>query len=643
MSAPRPSLPVLLPLLDRRPWLVVLTLVLAAVAVYANSFGGALVFDDLAAIRDNPTLRSLWGAWFPPAGGLTVSGRPFLNFTFALDRAAGGGALWSYHLGNLAIHAAAGAVLFAVVRRTLRRPRLAGRFGGEATCLAGLTALLWLVHPLQTESVTYLVQRAESLVSLCYLITFWCFLRAAEPGAHRAWAVSAVAVCVLGMMTKEVMVSAPFLVLLYDRMFMADSWREVWSRRGRMHLALAATWLVLGGLVWATAGRGGTAGFGTDIGVMAYARMQFAAILHYLRLVVWPHPLVLDYGRPVVESWRAVWWQAPLLLGVLGASLLAAARARPLGFVGVCFFAILAPSSSFVPVVTQTIAEHRMYLALAPVLLLAVLATYAWCGRRSWIGWLAVALVWGGLTIQRNTDYRSETRIWEDVVAKYPANPRALGTLGSLYEKEVRLEEAERLLREAVTLDPLASDVWNNLGNVHLKQGQVAPAIDCFRHAQALKPAEPTILNNLGNALLQLGRADEAVVHLEAALRQQPEWHAVRFNLANTLVQCGRPRDALPHYEACVRAQPDDAEIHANYGSVLLRLGRVGEGLVQLEAALRLAPGSPEIHNNLGIALAQQGRLRDALEHFEVALRLKPDDEHARINLDRVKRALGGG
>ena len=147
---------------------------------------------------------------------------------------------------NLAIHLLAALALFGIVRRTLELPAVARRFGERgATPVAFCIALLWVVHPLLTEAVTYLSQRAESLMGLFFLLTLYCFLRAAVSQRPGAWRVGAVAACALGMGCKQVMAAAPLVALLYDRCFLAGSFREALRRRRGLYLALAATWLLL--------------------------------------------------------------------------------------------------------------------------------------------------------------------------------------------------------------------------------------------------------------------------------------------------------------------------------------------------------------------------------------------------------------
>ena len=621
--------------------LVGLAIVGGTFLAYRNTFGVPFLFDDNSSIRDNPTIRHLVTAWSPPAtGGQTVSGRPFLNFTLALNYAASGTAVWSYHLLNLLIHAVAGCTLFGIVRRTLARPGLVDRFGRDATWLALTVALLWTLHPLQTESVTYIIQRAESLVSLMYLLTLWAFIRSVEPGAAKGWAWFAWIACLLGMASKEVMVTAPVLIALYDRIFMAGSWREAWARRGRFHLALAATWLLLAWLVLSTGGRGGTAGFGGEISPWAYALTQIGAVMHYLRLAFWPQPLVFDYGTVLASGWGDIWWQALLLFPLGAASLWAAWRGRPAGYLGCFFFAVLAPSSSFVPVVTQTMNEHRVYLALAAVVTLVVLGLYAAWGRKSLILFAVMVVALGISTGQRNQAYRTELTLWEDTVVKRPANTRALAALAAVHQADGRLEEARTLLQEAVRLAPASVEMRNNLGNAWMKLGNWAEAARWFEQALVLKPDEPFVLNNLGNALLQSGRTAEAIPRFEAALRVKPDFDEPRFNLANTLARTGRPAEALAHYEIYVRKNPDDSEARSNYAATLQLTRHFDEAVAQLEYAVKLSPSDAELQNNLGAALAQAGKPVEALKHFEAAVRLRPDFTEARANAERAARQV---
>ncbi len=208
-----------------KPVAVVL-IVIVALAVYANSFRGPFIFDDEQSILQNPSIRRLWPIWGPlnpPKGGWPVQSRPIMNLSLALNYALFGLDVRGYHGFNLTIHVLGALLLYGIVRRTLSLPALRDRFGKVAAQLALAAALIWTVHPLQTESVTYVIQRTESIMGLFYLLTLYCVIRGACSARPVGWCLSAVVACALGMASKEVMVTAPVIVLLYDRSFLARS------------------------------------------------------------------------------------------------------------------------------------------------------------------------------------------------------------------------------------------------------------------------------------------------------------------------------------------------------------------------------------------------------------------------------------
>ena len=239
-------------------------------------------------------------------------------------------------------------------------------------------------------------------MGLFYLLTLYCFIRYAEAdagtkawrlplrqgsGSRQAfasagWAALSLLACFFGMATKEVMVTAPVMVFLYDRTFAAGTFKEAWRRRRGYYLALGGTWLLLGWLLRQSGGnRSGSAGFGTGVSWGAYLLTQFPAIVHYLVLSVWPHPLVFEYGTFWVSAGQAAPY-AVVVLALAALTIWALVRAPALGFLGFWFFGILAPTS-LTPGTTQMIVEHRLYLPLASVVILFVLALRALVRRLS--------------------------------------------------------------------------------------------------------------------------------------------------------------------------------------------------------------------------------------------------------------------
>ena len=444
----------------RRRWqlgLAICLLCAAALWAYHNSFGGPFVFDDTESIASNASIHGFWSALRPPAEGLTVTARPVLNLSFAANYAAAGANVSGYHVVNLVIHITSARLLFGILRRTIDARRDAIR--ESATPIAFTVALLWVVHPLQTESVTYIVQRAESLMGLFYLLTLYAFIRGTETKENAGkkgfslrvvWLGISWCACLSGMGTKEVMVSAPVIVFLYDRVFVAGSFKDAWVRRTGYYLSLAATWVLLAWLV-SNAGfnRGGSSGQGADFSKWAYGLTQMKAIVRYLGLVFWPQPLVFDYGAQWVSSAvAAAPYMAVVVVLIIG-TLVSLWRWPVVGFLGFFFFSILAPSS-LIPGNRQTMAEHRMYLALAPVLLLVVLSFNRLFGRKGLILFVGAALVCGYLTLSRNEIYRSELNLWADTVNHSADNADAQVNLGTALVHAGRGTEAIDHYEEAI-------------------------------------------------------------------------------------------------------------------------------------------------------------------------------------------------
>ena len=613
-----------------------LVIALAALAAYANSFNGPFIFDDPSSIVSNPTIRSLWPPWdalTTPRVGVTVGGRPILNLSLAINYALGGTDVRGYHAGNLAIHLAAALALFGLVRRTLLRPALRGRFGAASLPLALAVAALWAAHPLQTESITYVIQRAESLMGMFYLLTLYCFARGVDSPAPGRWFAAAIAACLLGMGTKEVMVSAPVIVLLYDRTFVAGNFRDALRRRFAFYLGLAATWLYLAYLVASTGGtRGGSAGFGVGVAWWDYVLTQFPAIAHYLRLSLWPHPLVFEYGTFWVERIGDVLPSLLLVVALVAGTVWAFWRKPAAGFPGVFFFAILSVTT-LVPGTTQMIVEHRMYLPLAPVLVAVVLGVHCLLGNASRVAFSVLGVAFAFLTFGRNADYRSELAIWEDTVAKRPRNALAHEMHAQALAKAGRTAAAVAAHGRALEIHPGFAVAHCSLGDDLFRLGRTAEAIPHYAEALRLQPDYVDAHHGLGIALARERRWSEAVGHFNAALRLRPDFVEGEFTLANTLAAAGQSSAAILHYEAALSQKPDYAEAGYNLANTLASAGRAAEAVSRYEAALRAKPDYAPAHYNLANTLIALGRRRDAITHYEAAVRQRPDYFEAHVNL----------
>ena len=632
----------------RHPLLTpVISLVAAIGLAYSGVFGVPLLFDDELTIIENPSIRSLWNigeALSPPATSGT-GGRPLANLSFAVSYAISGLDPWAHHAFNLLFHLLAALTLYGVVRRTLEAPQLRARYGAESVALAGAIAMLWAVHPLQTQTVTYVSQRTEGLMSLCYLLVLYCFIRGLE-GRAQVWHPLAVAACLAGVLCKEVAVTAPLMVLVYDRTFISGTFQSAWRAHRRLYVALAASWLVLVPLLLDVGQRG--VGFHQGAPWWQYALTQCEALVRYVRLALWPHPLVFDYSPGLVESLGAVWPSAMILVAMLATATWAFLQRSRWSFPAVWFMLILAPTS-LVPVTGAPIAENRVYLPLAAIVTLLVLGVRLVLGLRfSRLGWGVLTVVAIAATVHRNRDYQDAVGLWTDTVAKAPDNHRAHGFLAKhLAEFPDRTADALSHYATALRLKPDYDEAHNNLGTLLARlPGRQADAIVHYEAALRLRPDFAKAHYNLANLLVGMpGRQPDAQRHYEAAVRLRPDFAEAHHNLAELLaLQPGKAAEALNHYETALRLRPSHPAIHYNLARLLTRLpGRQADAIARYEAAVRLNPTFAEAHDNLAQLLADQpGRMEQAIVHYEQALLSRPGHAGTHNNLANLLARLPG-
>lgn len=640
----------------RQTWLAVAVLATALAAFYGHTRFYPFVFDDKAYIITKPMIQHIGTSMFS-------SHRPVVDFTFAVNIALAHYFYqpnqpqrvppeFGFHVVNLLIHLGAALALFGVVRRTLSRGALAARYGGMAWGLALAVALLWMVHPLQTQSVTYVYQRFESMMGLWFLLTFYCFLRAQDSPRAVWWYGGSVAACLLAIGSKEVAAVAPLLLIWYDRAFVSSSWRELYRRHWPFYAALGGVLGVLALLVILALPVYEAGGMlvGKELSSLAYARTQPGVILHYLRLALWPQGLCLDYNWPLANTVGQI---VPPLLGILallGLTVWCIWRHPAWGFVGGWFFLILAPSSSFIPIRDRAF-EHRMYLSLAAVVVLVVLGGYELLRRlpafrRSSVfeqrlfligPLLLLAIVLGTATFYRNQTYQSEIALWEDIVQKVPNNPRGYSNLGIWYQNKQPPDyaRAEAMYREALKKDPNYYDAHYNLALRLAQSPRQEDREEAMRHYEACLASSswfvPDAYNNL--ALLQKAQGDLAGArrNLETAVQGNPTEKAFRINLIHLLIQTN-PEAARAECRRWVEQQPDRADVLGSTAALLARMGHRSEALENCRQALELQPKGADLHLLFSELIAPDDP-QLAISHLETAIALQPRFVQAYLEL----------
>jgi len=575
--------------------LLLVILVAAPTLAYLTSFEGVFLFDDRPSIVDNPYIRTdapwarPWQAMVAPRN-ITLSGRPVASLSFAVNYALARENVRGYHATNLAIHLISTLLLFGIARRTL-----------GSTLAAWAIAGIWSVHPLTTGAVTYIVQRVESLMAMFLLLTLYCAIRAWQ---SKWWAVPAVVACALGMATKEAMVGAPLIVAAWDWTFSRKSFREMVRERWLLWAGLALTWVLLGMLV-AMDARPLSSGFHFPAWPWTtYLATQAGVILHYLGLVFWPTPLILDYDvRPVATLSQAA-LPFVLLSITFVLSLWGFVRRSACGFAGVAFFVLLAPTSSVLPIVTEIAAEHRMYLPLAVVIAAVIGAAlprlhdeHAPARARVILFSVALGLMipLGVATAARNRVYASDAGMWLDTVQKQPHNARARTNYALTLLQSGQSTAAAEQLQMAVADAPDFAEAHANLGVALATEGRVAEALPHFERALALNPFYTDVYEDIADAYSSTNRPADAVKYFIKALDQRPDEVALLnkagWILATAIDPAARdPRQALVYAQHAVALTGrQDARSLDTLAAAYAEAGRWDEAIATGTEALAVA------------------------------------------------------
>ncbi|NJC88099.1 MAG: tetratricopeptide repeat protein [Desulfuromonas sp.] len=558
------------------------------ILAYSNSFGAPFVLDDLESIVRNETLRSL-GNFLPGGTGLDFHFRRWVAyFSFALNYRSGGLNVTGYHVANLVIHLGTAALLYALVRLAFRTPLLTGsRLAPKAGIVALLAALFFVAHPVQTQAVTYVVQRLTSLCTFFYLLSLvlyvWGRLRREETGRGLALPLAgALLAAVLAMFTKEIALTLPLAACLFEFCFFQGELRNRLPA-----LLLLLTLAIVPALVISgqeLSAEGTLLQTRDDIPRLHYLFTQFPVIATYLRLLLLPVNQNLDYDYPIYTTFFTppVFLSFLLLAGLLTLAFwlfrkstphLPAANAQPpapelrlIAFGLFWFFLTLSVESSFVPL-ADVIFEHRLYLpsvgialALAVGIGLAMQKTATLLGGR--LPLLAAAVTILALaagTWQRNQVWRSEVSLWTDVTRKSPKKSRPWYNLGTHLTDSGKPAEAIAPLMRAVTIDPRSAEAWHNLGRAYLLTDRVAEAIPPLRAAVRFDPEMDNAAVNLAAALINNGLSAEAIPLLERVCQRIPDWAEAHFNLGLAYAGVGNFRAAQRELTLLSRLSPPQA------------------------------------------------------------------------------------
>ena len=638
--------------LHARKAIILIGLTILVFLIY--TFHVPFVFDDKPSILNNYyiqvknlTLESLKNAAFKSI----CHNRPVANISFALNYYFHQYNLPGYHLVNIIIHIITAILLYFFTKLTLEISRNKdstpeGIKRQEPWLIALFTILVWAANPVQTQAITYIVQRMTSMAAMFFILAMLMYVkgRMAETGKKK-WAFFGLSILsgLLAMGSKEISATLPFFIFLYEWYFLQDL-DKAWFKSKIMPLACVVALFAIVGLVYL----GGhpierilkgyeTRNFTPPQRVLT----EFRVVIFYISLFLFPHPsrLNLDHYISISHSLFdpiTTFISLIIILALIGLALYLAKKERIISFCILWFFGNLVIESSVIGL--ELIFEHRLYLPSMMLSLLLVLLAFRYI-RPKWVAiaiittFIAMGSVWSN---QRNKVWQSEISIWQDCVKKSPEKARPYNNLGFAIYRAGDFDEAIKYLSKAIKIKPDYAKAYNNLGLALARKDKLNKAIKQFQKALQINPTNGVVQNNLGLALYKIGKTDEAIKHLSKAIKMVPDLPEAYNNLGLALMKKGRLDEAIKQFQKALQINPGYTESRRNLELAVRlkkKVARIDHAISELKAQLESDPKNFVLYVKLGDLYRKKRDLDSALAQYKKALGIRPKSIAALNNL----------
>lgn len=574
------------------------------------------------------------------------------------------------HSVNLALHALNAALLFLVLRRMT-----------GARWKSALVAGLFAVHPLRAESVAWISERKDVLSGLFLLLTLGAYTRYVQSqGTSRSkstgsWYALSLLCFGLGLMSKPMLVTTPFLLLLLDH-WPFGRWPRVTATLVTKLMLEKVPFLLLAvvsSIVTFLVQRKGGA-VSTVLALSDRVENAFLSYVRYVAKTIWPTNLSVLYPHPGHwPLWEVV--GAVMLILLITLLVVKESRCRPWLFVGWFWFVgTLIPVIGLIQVGVQAMADRYTYIPGIGLLIMIVWGVGEWVGADESMIWpitagsllavgacaavcfhqiqfwrdsqrlfqRAIDVTSNNYLAYNNLGYYLSARGHPEQAKEYylkslginPGYPDALNNFGFALAGEGRYAEAIPYYEAALRVSRNQPDIHNNLGNAFSETGHLKEALNEYRLALQINPEHAEANNNLGISLAMQGNLDEAIGHFQLALQTRPNYASAHSNLGNALAAQHRIEEAIREYQSCLRLNPKDPQAHNNLGNVFIEQGRVDQAIGEYTQALELNPKNPEAHFNLAVAYLRTNRSTEAIAHLQQVLRLSPGNAEAKRQLE---------
>lgn len=596
----------------RRTLTAFAAIVLLGIVLYGHTLRVPWYMDDLHAIVENRTIQNLAMSWAD-----LFSVRGVTNLTFALNYHFGGTNVVGYHIVNIAIHLTTSCLVYLLLTRVFR----------EHFLLPLLGTFIFVAHPLQTQAVTYIVQRMTILAALFFFLALYLFVRCREVGPknvfrHGAFYACALFCGALAVFTKQNTAILPVALLLFDRYFLQEEHRLGWRS---MLLSIApfavapavlAFYSLVGPLLDGAAINdvGGMPDLMhlKNLSPLNYLVTEFSVIWLYLRLLFLPYGQALDYDLPIIATiWS--WKNLAAFMGIAALLLIATYIRKRLPFVSAgifWFFLGLVVESTFIPL--DPVFEHRLYIPMFGFALVVLGGFSRLSCKKALIAGILTVTILSTLTWLRNDLWNDPLAFHLDNLSRAPRSERVHLDVANVYRKDGKFKEAEKYYLKALEINQGYALIHINLSIVYTEQKEYQKAVEILLEGIRKNPYHFKLYNNIGVLYNFLGRYAEAETYLKKGIALEPYNSMVFFNLAIACDRLDRLDEAIRYYRQSIELDSGDPMKYFNLGLVLHRKGTLREALQAFSNAIRLNPNHAGTLYNAGMVAIELGDLTSA-------------------------------
>ena len=632
-----------------------------ALIIYSRTINGPFIFDDIPNIVDNQHIR-MTKINIEQIKEIckSPSPRPVANLSFALNYYFGGYNVIGYRVVNLMIHIFTGILLFLFIINMLNSPIntacIPKDLKSNSLLISFFAALIWIVHPVNTQSVTYVVQRMNAMAAMFYMLSFLCYIKGRKARLSRLatggmtkgsrvkpifWFIGCAISGILAFSSKQNSATLPLFIVLYEWFFFQDL-KQIWPQLKILWIGFAVLVLSITALIFIKTDPASfslilTQNFTLPQRLLTEARI----VLYYISLFFYPAPvrLSLTHSYPLSVSAIEPFTTLLCIIGITTAIFLAvylAKKDRIIAFCILWFFGNLVIESSFIPL--ALIFEHRTYLPSMMVYFLIVTLLFR-SVKHKWTAFglmgliILILSIW---TFQRNNVWSDEISLWRDGIKKSPNITTPHINLGEALQAKGKTKKAIDCYLKVLSISPNNTKAHINMGAALLEHKNYDKAFYHFKKALKNDPLSKQARLNLGNILFAQNKTKQAMNYYLELLKLYPDYTEAHNNLGNVLIKQRKFKKAVLEFSKVLKAQPMHLEAHINMGAALSYLNQNDKAIAHYSKALQIDPYNEEIYNNMGVVLIQKKEYNRAIKHFKKAIEINPDYTNAKNNLKRL-------